>query len=156
MIKVSTKEESSEWNDLSPIFIQYYFKTGKEEIIVPCHGNSKKNTPYFRSKESTKLAIKANVKPLAVTSVFGTKRIFNEMMQEKGGLTKIRSPADVPRNREQIRNFRKNSASTVSTPDDLTVVMYKSKEQSKTKMSGSYERYAFHRKCMYFCAIEFS
>ena len=73
------------------------------------------------------------MKPLAVTSVFGTKRIFNEMMQEKGGLTKIRSPADVPRNREQIRNFRKNSASTVSTPDDLTVVMYKCKEQSKNE-----------------------
>ena len=59
VMKVSTKNENSTWVDRSPVFVQYYFEKEKENISVPYHENSKKkDVPFVRSKESTKIAIK--------------------------------------------------------------------------------------------------
>ena len=134
VIKICTRNEDSSWVDRSPIFVQYYFEKGKENIVVPCHRNSKRiNVPFFRTKESTKIAIKSKVDPLASTNLCNSKRIFSDMMKEKGGIVKIKSPADIPRNRQQIRNFHRNSANNANgNEDDLTVMLFECKEQSKT------------------------
>ena len=52
------------------------------------------------------------------------------MLEEKGGVTNIKSPADVPRDRTQISNFHKNSE--MKENDDLTSLIFLSKEESKT------------------------
>ena len=54
VIKASAKNNSSPtvtWDDISPLFLQYYFENGKQDISVPCHGNSKKKTCTFLSLE---------------------------------------------------------------------------------------------------------
>ena len=133
VIKITSKNTNTvvvDWTNLSPILLQYYFEGEKETIVVPSHGNSKKSVPFFRTKESTKLAIKKKIDPLASTDICHTKRLFGDMLQEKGGVEKIRSPADIPRNREQIRNFHK--AKNVDKEDDLTTIIFKCKEESKS------------------------
>ena len=133
VIKITSKNTNTvvvDWTNLSPILLQYYFEGEKETIVVPSHGNSKKSVPFFRTKESTKLAIKKKIVPLASTDICHTKRLFGDMLQEKGGVEKIKSPANIPRNREQIRNFHK--AKNVDKEDDLTTIIFKCKEESKS------------------------
>ena len=43
---------------------------------------------------------------------------------------KIKSPADIPRNREQIRNFKRKFDEKIQ--DDLTVLLLMCKKESKT------------------------
>lgn len=60
-----------------------------------------------------------------------SKTIFSHMVEERGGVTKIKSPADVPRDRTQISNFHKNSE--LKENDDLTTVILLSKEEFKMR-----------------------
>ena len=48
-----------------------------------------------------------------------------------GGVTKIKSPADIPRDRTQISNFHRNQQSKVA--DDLTALILHTKEEFKTE-----------------------
>ena len=134
VVTVSTRVNNKlsgmeQWDLKSPVFVQYYFADGRKPIAVPAHGNSKKRKPYFRTKESTKLRIKEKL-PDAKNERCKSKTIFSHLVEERGGVTKIKSPADVPRDRTQISNFHKNSE--LKENDDLTTVILLSKEEFKS------------------------
>ena len=83
-VKVDNKlSGKTEWELKSPVFVQYYFTGGRQPIMVPAHGNSKKLKPYFRTKESKKLRIKDKI-PDERNERCKSKTIFSHMVEERG------------------------------------------------------------------------
>ncbi len=129
VVKVESKTSPpSDTLQIMPhIFLQYYFEGGVvKEIIVQPHGNSKSGQPFVRTKESTRMKIKD-----AVSNSGGrtkSKSIVSNLVKEKGGHIKVKSPSDVPRNRMQVSNCRRLGES--KPDDDLVTLILKCKEQS--------------------------
>lgn len=82
--------------------VQYYFDGPEVEVKVKPHGNAKSSTPFFRTADS---AMKAH-KELASTSM--PKQVIYQATQNVGGEVEARGISCLPRNRQQIANYRRS------------------------------------------------
>ena len=80
--------------------LQYMF-TGKEvEVKIKPHGNSKSRTPFLRTSQKTKNRIRT----LAASAT--PKEVIQKVTTEEGGELGAKGIAFLPRNRQQVANFR--------------------------------------------------
>ena len=105
-------------------------------VLVRPHGNSKSNSSYRRTKESTKNLLKAE---LVHDS---PKDAIDKVYNDKGGIINAQSVGDLPRNRTQAYNIKRkqlqqkmmgsSGSSLHETRDMLYVVMEQCKCAEKT------------------------
>ena len=81
--------------------IQYYFDGPKIEIKIKPHGNAKSAAPYFRTSDSAR---KLN-KELASKNM--PKEAVYQATQMQGGEIEAKGMSCLPRNRQQIANYRR-------------------------------------------------
>ena len=81
--------------------IQYYFDGPEVEIKIKPHGNSKSNAPFFRTSESAKKIHKE----LAAKSM--PKEAVYQATCLQGGEIEAKGMSSLPRNRQQIANYRR-------------------------------------------------
>ena len=81
--------------------IQYYFDGPEVEIKIKPHGNSKSATPFFRTSESAK----KRHKELAATNM--PKEAVYQATIMQGGEIEAKGMSSLPRNRQQIANYRR-------------------------------------------------
>ena len=84
IVKVMSKTDDG-WLIMPHILLQYYFDNGKKEIMVSPHGNSRREIPFIRTKESTKRKIKS----ASTEGKTKCKSIFTNLVREKGGLMQV-------------------------------------------------------------------
>ena len=77
--------------------IQYTFDGPEVEVKVKPHGNSKTETPYFRTSESAREHFQDVAKSEEPKSAVFT------IGKECGGEIEVTTPSMLPRNRQQIR-----------------------------------------------------
>ena len=84
------------------VLLHYFFKSGKEEpIVIPPHGNSLHNRPYYRTQPSTIKAIQESSSSKSVL------KVYDDVFEAAGGLEQSTSMSIEPRNKMQIYNARK-------------------------------------------------
>lgn len=81
--------------------LQYFFDGPEGEVAVKPHGNSKSNTPFFRVSDTAKKAHKE------LASKFMPKEVIFQATQSAGGEIEAKGVATLPRNRQQIANYRR-------------------------------------------------
>ena len=81
--------------------IQYYFDGPEVEIKIKPHGNSKSSSPFFRTSESAKKLHKE----LAATNM--PKEAVYQATLMQGGEFEAKGMSNLPRNRQQIANYRR-------------------------------------------------
>ena len=81
--------------------VQYMFGGPEIEVITKPHGYSKGSAPYFRTSDSARQKLQT----IATTKT--PKAVIQTVTQEAGGELNIKTPSDVPRNRQQISNIRR-------------------------------------------------
>ena len=84
--------------------MQYIFEGPEIEVKVRPHGNSKTTTPFFKTSHKTKDAIRS----LAASST--PKDVVQAVTKVEGGELEARGAAFLPRNRQQVKNFRRSVA----------------------------------------------
>ena len=89
--------------------LQYMFDGPEVHIKVKPHGNSKSDSPFFTTRKTTRQRIQS----LAASST--PKSVVQVVTKEEGGELHARGTAFLPRNRQQVSNFRR---STSRTKDD--------------------------------------
>ena len=82
--------------------IQYTFDGPEVEVKVKPHGNSKTETPYFRTSESAREHFQDVAKSEKLKSAVFT------IGKECGGEIEVTTPSMLPRNRQQISNIRRS------------------------------------------------
>ena len=82
--------------------LQYMFEGPEVDVKVKPHGNSKAATPFFRTAKKTRERIQA----LAVKST--PKDVVQKVTSEQGGEIEARGAAFLPRDRQQVANFRRS------------------------------------------------
>lgn len=80
--------------------VQYIPDGPEVEVKVKPHGNSKQSTPYFRTSESARKAIKKVALSLTL------KPAVDQLTRDLGGEMEVH-PSSLPRNRQQISNVRR-------------------------------------------------
>ena len=81
--------------------LQYYFDGPEMEIKIKPHGNSKSDVPFFRISESAQKFHKE----LSIRNK--PKEVIFLATQKEGGEVEARGMSSLPRNRQQISNFRR-------------------------------------------------
>lgn len=99
--------------------IQYWFDGPPIEIKVKPHGNSSIGTPFFRTSESAK----RRHWEIAVSNM--PRETIRIATQECGGELEARGMSQLPRNTQQIKNYRRSGRSKDS--DVLYSVMLQCK-----------------------------
>lgn len=84
--------------------VQYMFDGPEIDVTAKPHGNSKGNTPYFRTSNSARQKLQS----LAATKT--PKAAIQAMTSEAGGELNIDTPSNAPRDRQQISNLRRSTA----------------------------------------------
>ena len=88
---------------LNRAFVQYSFSSKPHPILQKPHGNSKFSKPFVRTTPSTLQKLKecrrANQLP---------KQAVSAVTKEKGGIVNARTIGDIPRNRRQVYNIKRN------------------------------------------------
>ena len=100
-------------------FIHYGFQ-GAEHLNPPHQNARKGSTPYKRTKPSTMKRIKEIAKD------HKAKEIIEIIDSEKGSIEHIESVTDLPRDRQQIRNIRRNLFS-IDHKDEFAAILQKCK-----------------------------
>ena len=92
--------------------VQYSFKGGNEHpIMLRPHKNSKApSKPYIRTWDSTKSMIKEAPKEMKPREV-----VYKTVAEDLGGISKCSSPGQLPRGRQQVKDFARKMLS-VSDP----------------------------------------
>ena len=121
--------------------IQYIFTDGEQEVSVNSHGNSKGtgSRAYKRTMESTREFVREKLKELP------PRKVIPSVVQERGGIMKVESAGEFPRNRVQVYNISKQAKrqkvnGTVSTGDPLLQVLAKAKEEQQGPMEDLFIR----------------
>lgn len=109
MINRDTFSTDSDGNSNRHGMLQYMFMGPEVEIKIKPHGNSKGATPFFRTATKTK----ERIKELATSST--PKDVVRTVTKEQGGELEAKGIGFLPRNRQQVANFRR---SVGSTPDN--------------------------------------
>ena len=86
--------------------LQYMYDGPEVAIKVKPHGNAKTSTPFFKTSKRTTERIQS----LAATST--PKNVVQVMTREEGGELGARGSAFLPRNRQQVANFRRSMVAT--------------------------------------------
>ena len=81
--------------------VQYYFDGPEVEVKIKPHGNAKSNTPFFRTSQSAKKMHKE------LASKGMPKDVVHQATQSVGGEVGARGISCLPRNRQQIANYRR-------------------------------------------------
>ena len=108
------------------VLLQYSFSGKPHAITTKPHGNSKSEKAFTRTKPGVLESIKGKVKGSAPPS-----KVYDEVFEEAGGLLKVCSVSDVPRNRKQVENA-KYKGREVRSQDELYDLTLKSKEEEET------------------------
>ena len=88
------------------------------------HGNKKaKNKPYMRTKKSTLSKIKKEL------NTSEPRKIMHSVVEDLGGIEKVRSGSDIPRNRKQVYNAVQSISKPDRISDPLAFLMQKCKEE---------------------------
>ena len=82
--------------------VQYWFEGPEVEVKPKPHGNSKSSHPYFLTAESAKAHLKAMAKSET------PKSIMQIATQEHGGEIGAKGLNKIPRNLQQLKNYRRN------------------------------------------------
>ena len=116
----------------SLIIVQYIFGDGEQVVKVKSHGNSKGvgSRSFKRTMKSTRDSMKGKLKGLP------PRQVVHAIVEQKGGIMKIESAGDIPRNRTQVYNLnrelkRQNVDSPITTGDPLLQVLVKAKEEQQ-------------------------
>lgn len=86
--------------------VQYFFVGPVVEVKFKPHGNAKSSKPFFRTAESTKHHLRE------LTSKHTLTEVVNLATAEEGGEIYARGASCLPRDRMQIKNFRRCQNST--------------------------------------------
>ena len=81
--------------------VQYYFDGPEVEVKIKPHGNAKSSTPFFRTSQSAKKMHKE------LASKGMPKDVVHQATQSVGGEVGARGISCLPRNRQQIANYRR-------------------------------------------------
>ena len=81
--------------------LQYYFDGPELEVKIKPHGNSKSDTPFFRTSESARKV----QKELSLKNK--PKEVIYLATEKEGGEIEARGMCSLPRNRQQIANLRR-------------------------------------------------
>ena len=84
--------------------VQYMFDGPQVDIKVKSHGNLKTATPFFTTSKKTR----EHIHELAKKST--PKQVVQAVTSEQGGEINARGAAFLPRNRQQVANFRRTIA----------------------------------------------
>ena len=82
--------------------LQYYFSGPEINIQIKPHGNSKTNTPFFRTSESAKKRHKE------IACSHTPKEAVYQATKTQGGEVEARGLSSLPRNRQQISYYRRS------------------------------------------------
>ena len=99
--------------------VQYWFDGPQIEIKIKPHGNSKSSHPYFRTAASAKAQHKA------IASSHTPKSAVQVAVRQQGGELDARGLNKLPRNIDQMKNYRRSEAKKES--DVLYSVMLQCK-----------------------------
>ena len=80
--------------------VQYMFDGPEMDIKMKPHGNSKTATPFFTTAKKTR----EHIQELATK--FTPKHVVQGVTIEQGGEINAKGAAFLPRNRQQVANFR--------------------------------------------------
>lgn len=83
--------------------LQYMYDGPEVAIKVKPHGNAKTSTPFFKTSKGTIERIRS------LSSTSTPKNVVNIMTREEGVELESRGPAFLPRNRQQVANFRRSA-----------------------------------------------
>ena len=89
--------------------VQYMFDGPEIDIKVKPHGNSKTATLFFTTAKKTREHIQELATP---------KHVIQAVTSEQGGEINVRGAVFLPRNRQQVANFRR----TIAKPEDKDVL----------------------------------
>ncbi len=88
------------------------------------HGNSKSGNPYYATLPNTAAHIKGECERS------GPKHTVASVSASKGGIVSASYPGELPRNEQQVSNFKRKKTSiekTVANGDALYTVMFRHK-----------------------------
>ena len=105
-------------DQLNRAFVQYSFTGHPHSVISKPHGNSKSSLPFIRTTPSTLGKLKESCKKKS------PKELIHSITKEKGGIQKLKTVGDIPRNNKQVYNMN----STSPENDALISVMMMCKE----------------------------
>ena len=119
----------------------YYLPSGFTPSISP-HGNSKSGNPYYSTLPSTAAHIKGECERS------GPKHTVASVSASKGGIVCASYPGELPRNEQQVTNFKRNKVSNsientgVTNGDALYAVMFRAHmEDSGNKFARDIKAY---------------
>ena len=92
--------------------MQYCFDGPEKDVMAKPHGNSKTSKPFFTTSNKTKKRIAS----LATNDT--PKNVVHKITNEEGGEIQARGTAFLPRDRQQVANFRRG----VTRPKDSDVL----------------------------------
>lgn len=111
------------------VFIQYIFNNGEQPMKVNLRGNAKSTRcgAFQRTMQSAKKMIKENIATLPARST------VHKVINERGGIMKIRSSGALPRNRTQVynitREIKKQKEPLTHIEDPMLQALAKAKEE---------------------------
>ena len=105
-------------DQLNRAFVQYSFTGHPHSVISKPHGNSKSSLPFIRTTPSTLGKLKESCKKKS------PKELIHSITKEKGGIQKLKTAGDIPRNNKQVYNLNSKSPEN----DALLSVMVMCKE----------------------------
>ena len=123
MESVSSLFSDQYYNPHPLCLVVYYIPRGFTPVIP--HGNSKSGSPFFATLPSTK----ARIKEECLHS--GPKRTVSSVSASSGGIVGASYPGELPRNEQQVSNFKMKQKQVVSTEkrsagsDELYTVMFR-------------------------------
>ena len=90
---------------LPHVLLCYEFDDEPHPVTTAAHGNVKKsNSSYYRSRPSTLQSIKEKAKERK-----GPFQVYDEVFEDAGGLLGFQSHGVLPRNRQQVRDVKRNA-----------------------------------------------
>ena len=98
---------------LNLALVQYYFSEGEHSINVAPHGNARHGQPYLRTMPSVMCKLKKEARDKT------PKRALQLVSDKAGGIVKAPSAGALPRNRQQVKDARRNKQAFDYSLDDL-------------------------------------
>ena len=81
--------------------LQYWFDGPPVDVLIKPHGNSKGNTPFFRTAQS------ARKRHREIAAVSAPTEVMQLAIKESGGELEATGLQRLPRNLDQIKNYRR-------------------------------------------------
>ena len=111
--------------------IQYIFTEAEQEVSVKTHGNAKGTgaRAFKRTMQSTRDFVRGKLKELP------PRQVIHSIVEERGGILKVESAGEFPRDRAQVYNLNKQvkrqKVDVAFSADPLLQVLAKAKEEQQ-------------------------